>query len=299
YIVFDKTGTLTTGRYENVSYSGVPLSDSLKRKVATLAAQSTHPLSKAIVQWLNTNGNAKINKYREVPGMGIEGMLEDEWIAIGAKQFVTKESADMEDASTVFLAVDGNTIGKFIFKNSYRPGLHSLSKQLQKKYTLAVLSGDNSGEKSFLQNLLGFNAITLFHQKPNDKLQFIEQLQSQGNTVMMVGDGLNDAGALQQANVGIAISENSNNFTPASDIILDAAQLHRLPAFIQLAKANKWIIMTAFAVSILYNIIGIYFAVQGILSPMIAAILMPASTITIVLITYGLGNFYAMKLRLK
>lgn len=299
YIVFDKTGTLTTGRYENVSYSGVPLSDSLKSKVATLAAQSTHPLSKAIVQWLNTNGNAKINKYREVPGMGIEGMLEDEWIAIGAKQFVTKESADMEDASTVFLAVDGNTIGKFIFKNSYRPGLHSLSKQLQKKYTLAVLSGDNSGEKSFLQNLLGFNAITLFHQKPNDKLQFIEQLQSQGNTVMMVGDGLNDAGALQQANVGIAISENSNNFTPASDIILDAAQLHRLPAFIQLAKANKWIIMTAFAVSILYNIIGIYFAVQGILSPMIAAILMPASTITIVLITYGLGNFYAMKLRLK
>jgi Cu+-exporting ATPase len=231
--------------------------------------------------------------------MGIEGMLEDEWIAIGAKQFVTKESADMEDASTVFLAVDGNTIGKFIFKNSYRPGLHSLSKQLQKKYTLAVLSGDNSGEKSFLQNLLGFNAITLFHQKPNDKLQFIEQLQSQGNTVMMVGDGLNDAGALQQANVGIAISENSNNFTPASDIILDAAQLHRLPAFIQLAKANKWIIMTAFAVSILYNIIGIYFAVQGILSPMIAAILMPASTITIVFITYGLGNFYAMKLRLK
>ena len=299
YIVFDKTGTLTTGRYENITYNGIPLTESLKIKIATLTAQSTHPLSKAIVQWLKASGSTKITGYREVPGMGIEGMVEEEWIAIGAKQFITKEEVGADDASTVYLAVEGTTIGKFIFKNSYRPGLHGLSKQLQKKYALAVLSGDNSGEKSFLQTLLGFKAVTLFHQKPNDKLQFIEQLQSQGHTVMMVGDGLNDAGSLQQANVGIAISENSNNFTPASDVILDAAQLHHLPAFIQLAKANRWIIMTAFAVSIIYNIIGIYFAVQGTLSPMIAAILMPASTISIVCITYGLSNLYAKKLKLK
>ncbi len=299
YIVFDKTGTLTTGRYENITYNGMPLAEFLKRKIATLAAQSTHPLSKAIVQWLKVSGGAKITGYREIPGKGIEGMIDDEWIAIGAKSFVSQQEENADDASSVYIAIEGTVIGKFIFKNSYRPGIQALSKQLQNKYALAILSGDNAGEKNYLQSLLGFNAITLFHQKPNDKLLFIEQLQSQGHTVMMLGDGLNDAGALRQANIGIAVSENSNNFTPASDVILDAAQLHRLPAFIQLAKANQWIIITAFAVSIIYNIIGIYFAVQGILSPMIAAILMPASTISIVFITYGLSNLYAKKLRLK
>ncbi|MGC8750584.1 heavy metal translocating P-type ATPase [Hydrotalea sp.] len=299
YIVFDKTGTLTTGRYDQIEYDGIPLSQTLKEKLATLTAQSTHPLSKSIVQWLQVSGNRKIDGYKEIPGKGIEGMVEDEWLTVGTQEFVLKQNEVIDNTSTVYLGVEGKLVGKFIFKNAYRPGLRSLAKQLQKKYPLAVLSGDNAGEKNFLQSLLGFHSVTLFHQKPNDKLQFIEQLQNKGYTVMMIGDGLNDAGALQQANVGIAVSENSNNFTPASDVIIDATQLHRLPAFIQLAKANKKIIFIAFAVSILYNIIGLYFAVQGVLSPLIAAVLMPASTISIVLITYGLSNLYAKQLKLQ
>ena len=116
---------------------------------------------------------------------------------------------------------------------------------------------------------------------------------------MMIGDGLNDAGALMQANTGIAVSENNNHFTPASDAILSAEELPKFFRFIKLCKANKQVVMMAFVVSIIYNIIGIFFAVQGVLSPMIAAILMPSSSIIILLITFGMSNFYSRKYQLK
>jgi len=115
---------------------------------------------------------------------------------------------------------------------------------------------------------------------------------------MMVGDGLNDAGALQQSDIAVAVAEDSNNFTPASDAILSAQQLSLLPAFIFLCKANRSIVMTSFVLSIVYNIIGLYFAVQGNLSPMIAAILMPASSLCIFLVTFGASNLLARRLHL-
>ena len=113
----------------------------------------------------------------------------------------------------------------------------------------------------------------------------------------MVGDGLNDAGALQQSNVGIAVTEDCNNFTPASDAIIEAAQLSKIPVFIRFCKVNKRIVIASFILSIAYNIIGISFAVRGDLSPLIAAILMPASSLSILLVTFGSGNIAARLLK--
>ena len=115
---------------------------------------------------------------------------------------------------------------------------------------------------------------------------------------MMIGDGLNDAGALKQSNIGIAVAEHANNFTPASDAIIEAKQFSKLPKFITLCKANKNIVMAAFILSLVYNIVGESFAVQGNLSPLIAAILMPISSLSILLITFGSSNLLAKWMKL-
>jgi P-type Cu+ transporter len=109
----------------------------------------------------------------------------------------------------------------------------------------------------------------------------------------MLGDGLNDAGALMQSNVGIAVSDNTAQFSPACDAILDGSNVRLMDKFIAYARSGKTIVATSFILSIVYNIAGLSFAVQGILSPMVAAILMPASSISIVLLVTLLSSLSA------
>lgn len=298
-IVFDKTGTLTTGRYNNIQYEGDDLSDKQKQQLGVLASQSTHPLSKAIVEWCGIPHNQKVSGFKELPGYGIEGMIDGDLVLLGSQSFVTREKSKTPDGSVVYIAFGERVTGKFSFRNQYREHIPALLKFLGAKYHLAVLSGDNAGEKKFLENVLGHETTLLFNQDPSDKLNAIKRLQGSGKKVIMVGDGLNDAGALQQANVGIAISENNNHFTPASDAILPAQELPGLYRYIQLCKANKRVVLAAFVISVLYNLAGIFFAVQGVMSPMIAAILMPCSSISILLITFGLSNYFSARLQLK
>jgi Cu+-exporting ATPase len=266
--------------------------------VTALAAQSIHPLSKAIAQYFNVKSNMRVEGFREMPGKGVEAYVNAQLITLGSSKHVIGMQEKENAGSSVFLAVDGECYGFFRVKNRYRECVPQLVQELGKHHRLSVLSGDNSAERSYLQQLMGEEALLLFRQQPEDKLNFIHQQQLKGNTVMMIGDGLNDAGALRQSNVGIAITEDSNNFTPASDAILEAAQLPRLPLFIRLCRANRNIVIASFVLSILYNVIGIFFAVQGVLSPLIAAILMPVSSLSIVLLTFGCSNWLAHRWKL-
>jgi P-type Cu+ transporter len=298
HIVFDKTGTLTTGQYNEIEYAGQPLTSSTRKKIALLASQSTHPMSKAVAAYLGEKGKGKVKGFTEIPGKGIEGIVDEDLVTLGSKAYVFGATGK-EEQTAVYVAIEGQVVGKFVFKNQYRPNVPSLVKRLKKKYTLSILSGDNAGEKHFLQKLLGSNADILFNQQPEDKLETILLLQLQGKKVMMIGDGLNDSGALKQADVGIAITDNCNNFTPASDAIIEAEKLPLLERFITLCKINKRVVMASFVISIIYNVIGIYFSVQGNLSPMIAAILMPSSSLSILLITFGASNLAAWKMKLR
>lgn len=298
-LVFDKTGTLTTRAYQDVVYQGLPITSSIKMKIGALAAQSSHPLSNAIANWSGTVVGNPVIAFEQIPGSGIEGMVDDDLITLGSSLFVTgKEDKMTTSGSVVHVAVEGVYMGFFRLQNQYRKSIPSMLQRLTNKFTLLVISGDNDTERSYLRQLLGPNTDLYFNQQPADKLTIIEALQKKGSKTVMIGDGLNDAGALKQSHVGIAITDDTNNFTPASDAILDASKLPQLEQFIQLAKANKVIVMTAFVISIVYNIIGLSFAVQGLLSPMIAAILMPISSISILLISFGFTHLTAKWLSL-
>lgn len=284
HIVFDKTGTLTSANKQDIEFLGEVLTKEQKEQISALAAQSTHPLSKALVQQLGRSRNTSVSDFRETPGKGIEGVVRNEKVVLGSSPVTT----DQQDNRTIVHAVINNEyLGYFVFSNHYREHLEPMIDSLRKEYRLSIISGDSNAEQLHLQHLFGAGAKLLFQQQPHQKLNYIHQLQSKNQKVLMIGDGLNDAGALQQSNVGIAVTEDTNNFTPASDAVLDARQLHLLPSFIKLCKANKQIILAAFILSIVYNVVGLFFALQGVLSPLVAAILMPSSSISILLITFG------------
>jgi Cu+-exporting ATPase len=259
-------------------------------------------MSKALALWAKQldSQNVQVVDFSESPGKGIEGTVEGDQLKLGSAFFVKKVETENALDSAVFVSVNGKVFGRFAFRNHYREQVPALMKRLRKLgYPISILSGDNAGEKEYLEQLLGKNTPILFHQKPEDKLEAIKIIQASGKKVMMVGDGLNDAGALKQADVGIAITENTATFTPASDVILEASMLPRFHQFLLLCKANKVLVWTAFIVSILYNIVGESFAVSGNLSPMVAAILMPASSLTILLISFGASNLLSWKMGLK
>ena len=161
-----------------------------------------------------------------------------------------------------------------------------------------LLSGDTETDRQSLYAIFPSPQQMYFKQSPQNKLDYIKQLQAKGKRVMMLGDGLNDAGALKQSDLGIAITDNINYFSPACDAILQGENLGRLPRFRVMAKRAMLTVKLSFVISASYNLLGIYFAVQGLLSPLIAAILMPLSTITIIAFTSACIRFFSAKLKL-
>jgi P-type Cu+ transporter len=297
HIVFDKTGTLTASQQQDISYHGISLTSAQLQQVAALSACSLHPLSKALSRHLGTNKKIVPAGYKETTGQGIEGFVNGDILKIGSYKFVTGQN-DRQMGTVVFISIENKLFGYFLFSNHYREAVPALIRQLKKGYRLSALSGDNETEKQNLQKMLGPSACLLFNQQPEDKLQYIKSLQQKGEKVMMIGDGLNDAGALRQSDIGIAVAEQTNNFTPSSDAIIEAHQLSVLPKFISLCRANKNIVTASFVLSITYNIIGLFFAVQGTLSPLIAAVLMPSSSLSILLVTFGSSSLLAKRMRL-
>ena len=159
-----------------------------------------------------------------------------------------------------------------------------------------MLSGDNARERERFKELFGVAAQLHFNQSPLNKLGFIRQLQNSNKIVLMAGDGLNDAGALKQSDVGVAVVENVSAFSPASDVIMAAGMVPRLGEVLQFAKDAVRAVRWSFLISSVYNVVGIGIAASGNLSPVVCAILMPLSSVTVVAFACGVTNWMGRKL---
>lgn len=292
-IVFDKTGTITTNKKANINYEGNIISNENAILIKNVLRASNHPLSRMLYDFLPETKKIKIDDFQEITGKGIQGSVDTKVIFIGSSEFVGAPvfGKSETEKTSLHIKIDAVYYGRFVFQNQYRDGLEKLFLSLSKKYQIKVLSGDNDGERTNIEAILPENTELIFNQKPEQKLEFIRGLQEKGRNVMMVGDGLNDAGALAQSNVGISISENVNVFSPACDAILDATEFSRLDYFLKLSHKSILIIKMSFALSLLYNIVGLSFAITGNLLPLVAAIIMPLSTITIVSFVTVMSNY--------
>lgn len=328
-IVFDKTGTLTAAAAETVGFFDGRSAGSAGRSpgaerrgaaeraggetvltrterawVASLVRHSIHPHAVRIGAWLGGGDNpAAIAQFEEVAGAGLRGSIDGHELRLGSRRWLEAGGVGMGDlslppGSVAYLAIDGQYRGAFVLGNPLRPETDRLVRELGGAHPLALLSGDNPRERERFRRLFGTAAQLLFNQSPLDKLDFIRRLQSSGQVVMMVGDGLNDAAALKQSDVGVAVIEQAGAFSPASDIILEAGQVPRLARILSLARQSVTIVRVSFGISAAYNVVGVSIAAAGILSPVICAILMPLSSVSVVLFACAATRWAAKRLPL-
>ncbi len=295
-VVFDKTGTITRPDQNRIEFSGFPLTNDEQIAVASLCKQSTHPLSAALVNYYENHVPAHPGHFVEISGKGIFGKVNGLEIKLGSEEFVTgKLPEKKKNSSVVFVSVNAEVKGYFTFYNKYREGFYDVIQGLKKHFELYLLSGDNDGEKENLKTFFPEENMR-FNQSPRDKKTFIEQLQKQGRKVLMTGDGLNDAGALMQADVALTVAGDIYHFSPAGDAILEASKFARLEMFARFIKKAMNIVKINFVISFLYNIIGISFALTGTLSPVVGAILMPVSSVSVVTFATFATRFAGRKL---
>jgi len=297
-IVFDKTGTITTNKKSTIWFEGEELSEEELTGIKNLVHISNHPLSRKLYDYLPDVQKTEITDFQEITGKGIEGIINGKRYKIGSSSFTGAASGNTLQTN-VYININDKFVGKYIFENQYRNGIKQLFEELGLNYELKILSGDNEGEQKNLETILPATTEMVFNQKPEQKLQFIENLQKQGKNVMMIGDGLNDAGALAQSNVGISISEDVNIFSPACDGILDASKFSKIGRFLKLSKKAIKTIKMSFTLSLMYNAVGLTFALMGKLSPLVAAVIMPLSTVTIISFVSIVSNYYARAILTK
>jgi len=293
-VIFDKTGTLTYSGPQNINYVGTMLTNIEKSAIKSLAGNSFHPLSFAVRDFLKELPETHLSSFKESTGKGIEGSIRDLDIKLGSATFLGIKEEQNNKISQVHVSINGIHKGCFQMEQHYRNGLSEVISSIKQQYSTHIISGDNDAQQTYLRDKIGVNNLK-FNQSPLNKLNYIESLQTQNEYVLMFGDGLNDSGALKQGNVGVSISDNIHMFSPACDAILDANYFSNIPSFLNISKMSIRIVKISFLISFFYNFIGIVFAVSGQLSPIIAAILMPLSSLTVVLFCISATNFFSRR----
>ena len=284
-IVFDKTGTLSLPNSQSIEYTGIPLSDTEKEAIHLICSQSTHPLSKKIAAFLNIPYTKMFpDEFLESEGKGLIGRVGDLTLILGSSTWLQEHGvkcANTTDKSTrIHLSINTHYKGSYSIKHSYRNGLSTLLKSLS-RFPISLLSGDTSQEKNVLQALFPSGSTFHFSQSPEQKKDYIHSLSHP----LMVGDGLNDAIALKAAYLGFSVSNDTLGFVPACDGILKGNSLTLLNRFLRFSTFSMRVVVVGYIISICYNTLGLSYALFGNLTPLVSAILMPLSSLTIIAFT--------------
>lgn len=281
-IVFDKTGTITIPDQRNIEFIGNRLTKEEIIAINSLTKQSTHPLSQAISKYYKETDSIQLSGFVEIPGKGSFAIANNNKVRIGSADYIGVEKTNITQSfAKVHVEINDIYRGYFNIGNKYRDGFLKVASGLRKNFKLFLLSGDNDSEKDFLKNYFDEDKIK-FEQTPQDKMNFIKALQEQGNNVLMAGDGLNDAGAFMQSNVALSVADDIYHFSPAGDIIIEAQKFNLIEEVIKFAKDSLKIVKISFAISFLYNVFGLFYALSGNMTPVVAAILMPISSVSVV-----------------
>ena len=281
-IVFDKTGTITKPDANRIQFTGEQLTQAEIRVVYSVSRQSTHPLSNALARYFQDLEPVLTTGFVEIPGRGVFGKAGDLTCKMGSMEYVTgNKNSGKINASRVYLSFNEQVRGYFSIENQYREGFDELMQELKGHFDIYLLSGDNDAERDILSAYFEPERMH-FNQQAQEKMDFIRALQRQGKTVLMTGDGLNDAGAFLQSDVALSIADDIYHFSPAGDAIVEASGLVRLHRFIRFAHHAVNVVKMSYVISFLYNIVGLSYALSGHLSPVVAAILMPVSSVSVV-----------------
>ena len=296
-IVFDKTGTLTGGSERSVDEAS-PLSRRAWALIRTLASHSLHPVSRAIasISTLDSTPHhiVSLTNVMEVPGEGISAVINGIEVAIGGADFagIPDDKISVDVARTFVRA--GSERGWVRLSPAIRPGAEAAARALAKTYDVCLLSGDHDSERARWAGVFGTQMR--FRQTPQDKLAFVRDARAAGRHVLMIGDGLNDSGALAAADVGITVSDETACIVPACDAVISGTRLDDLPAFIAYASRARTVVFVCFVVSVVYNVLGLTLALRGQLTPLASAILMPVSSLTIVALSSGAMRWSARRI---
>jgi Cu+-exporting ATPase len=316
-ILLDKTGTITQGKptvTDYVTINGTANGNELKllRLAAAVERNSEHPLAEAVVQYAQVQGVELTNaqEFEAIAGSGVQAYVSARWVQIGTQRWLHElgidtsalqhqgEKLEYLGKTVIWMAVDGKVAGMIGIADAVKPSSINAIRALQKMgLEVVMLTGDNQRPANVIAGEVGIQRI-FAEVRPDQKAATVGTIQSEGKVVAMVGDGINDAPALAQADVGIAIGTGTDVAIAASDITLISGDLQGIVTAIQLSRATIRNIRQNLFFAFIYNVAGIPIAAGilyplfgWLLSPMIAGAAMAFSSVSVVTNALRLRNF--------
>ena len=313
-VVFDKTGTLTAGRmsvvekwggnskFETRNSKQIPNSKSEQSEkdlsnfhlAGALARHSKHPISQAVAA-ISSDG-VSVTDWKEVRGAGVQGTIDGHAAKLGSLAWMEQSGIDLslgkefidkwtgEGASVIGLAIGNSLAALFAVKDTLKEGATDVVRRIRSQgLRVCLVTGDNRATAETIAKQVGIAAEDVFAQvRPEQKSEFVKKLQQQGERVAFVGDGINDAPALEQADLGIAVSRASDVAREAADIILLRSEIEAVPESLGLARATLRTIKQNLFWAFFYNAIGIPLAALGFMSPILCAAAMGFSDLVVI-----------------